>query len=142
MSIKISDIIWTIICFGLFTLVVNLLLLKPMLRFMDARKERLEKARARKAELDALMEKRSEELSIRSAEEKRLLLESGKERLRAASEKAKQELKDYEAELLLRESGAKAELEKLSLETDGKLGAAIESMADAYTNKLITGGRG
>ena len=53
MSIKISDIIWTIICFGLFTLVVNLLLLKPMLRFMDARKERLEKARARKAELDA-----------------------------------------------------------------------------------------
>lgn len=142
MSIKISDIIWTIICFGLFTLVINLLLLKPMLRFMDARKERLEKARARKAELDGLMAEADEKRELQNAEEKRLLTQSRKERVSAASEQAKQELKDFEAELLLRETEAKARIEAFSLETDKKLGAAIETMADAYTDKLITGGRG
>ena len=142
MSVKISDIIWTVICFGLFTLVINLLLFKPMLRFMDARKERLEKARAHKAELEALAAERDAERELRAAEEARLLAENGRERLRLASEKAKQELKDFEAALLNEEAAARDAVKLSGLETDAKLNAAIDRMAEAYTNMLITGGRG
>ena len=142
MSVKISDIIWTIICFVLFTLVINVLLLKPLLRFMDARKERLEKARARMGELTALKEARDEERARESAEEARLLAENGREQLRLASERARQELRDYEAELLRREEETKLKLGEFSAETDEKLASAIDRMAEAYTNRLITGGRG
>lgn len=142
MSVKISDIIWTIICFGLFTLVINVLLLKPLLRFMDARKERLEKARARMGELEALKEARDEERARESAEEARLLAENGREQLRLASERARLELRDYEAELLRREEETKLKLGEFSAETDEKLASAIDRMAEAYTNRLITGGRG
>ena len=142
MSVKISDIIWTVICFGLFTLVINLLLFKPMLRFMDARKERLEKARAHKAELESLAAERDAERELKAAEEARLLAENGRERLRLASEKAKQELKDFEAALLNEEAAARDAVKLSGLETDAKLNAAIDRMAEAYTNRLITGGRG
>ena len=50
MTIQISVTIWTIICFVLLMLILHNLLFKPVLRVMDARREKIEKAAAKKAE--------------------------------------------------------------------------------------------
>ena len=50
MTIQISVTIWTIICFVLLMLILHNLLFKPLLRVMDARREKIENAAAKKAE--------------------------------------------------------------------------------------------
>lgn len=79
MSIQISVTIWTIICFGILMLVLNKLLFRPMLAFMDARREKTERARR----------EREERTAERAAEEERILRENA-ERVRLAGEKSAQ----------------------------------------------------
>lgn len=52
MSIQLSVIIWTVICFFVLILILDNLLFKPMLELMDSRKEKIESARAKKAKAD------------------------------------------------------------------------------------------
>lgn len=54
MNIQISVTIWTVICFVVLMLVLNNLLFKPLLSVMDKRRERIEAAKAKKAEADRL----------------------------------------------------------------------------------------
>lgn len=54
MTIQISVVIWTVICFLLLVLILRSLLFRPMLELMDRRKERIRKAEARKAEYERL----------------------------------------------------------------------------------------
>ncbi|MBP5211884.1 MAG: hypothetical protein J6Z30_03405, partial [Pyramidobacter sp.] len=51
MTIYVSEIIWTVVCFLVLLVVLKKLLFDPILTFMDAREEKL--ARARKAGDDA-----------------------------------------------------------------------------------------
>ena len=48
MTIQPSVLIWTIICFCLMMVILNKLLFKPLLSFMDARNDRIARARVRK----------------------------------------------------------------------------------------------
>lgn len=50
MNIQISVTLWTVICFVLLMVILRNLLFKPMLKVMDARRDRLENAAAKKAE--------------------------------------------------------------------------------------------
>lgn len=65
MSIQISVTIWTVICFVALMLVLDRLLFRPMLSFMDKRKEKIDAAR--EAKQTALRE-REEELQRREEE--------------------------------------------------------------------------
>ena len=50
MTVQISITLWTIICFVLLMIILHNLLFKPVLRVMDARREKIENAAAKKAE--------------------------------------------------------------------------------------------
>ncbi|MCR5808987.1 MAG: hypothetical protein K6G56_05440 [Clostridiales bacterium] len=142
MNFKLSDLIWTVILFGLFILVVNGLLIKPMLKFMDARRERIDRARAMKLEREE-NEKLAAAEGARLAEEtERLRREEERKALLKASEEAKEELRLFQAELASREKEAAAGLEALSAETDEKLLSEMDGMIEAFTNKLIPTGQG
>ena len=52
MTIQISVTVWTVICFILLMVILHNWLFKPVLQLMDRRRERIEKAAARKAELE------------------------------------------------------------------------------------------
>ena len=140
MDIKLSDIIWTIICFVLFIIIVNGLYIKPVLKIMDERKARIGKARARAAELEreresARLEKLAEEQAeLRSKEE-----ETGR-RLSAAEQEANAELDAFASALREREAEELADIEKLSREAETKLAEAEPALIDAFTANLQKGG--
>ncbi len=50
MTIQLSVVLWTVICFVLLMLILHNLLFKPVLRVLDARREKIENAAAKKAE--------------------------------------------------------------------------------------------
>ena len=54
MTIQLSVTIWTIICFVLLMLILHFLLFKPILKVMDERRARIEKAMQKKAENERL----------------------------------------------------------------------------------------
>lgn len=54
MTIQLSVTIWTVICFVLLMLILHFLLFKPLLKVMDERHARIEKAAQRKAENERL----------------------------------------------------------------------------------------
>ena len=141
MSISIPDLIWTIICFLLFMLVLNGLLIKPVLKTMDARKERIRRARESSAERGAeakeaarLNEERALEERERAAAEARALAAS-------EAERARNELEAFSSELERKEKERIEALGALGAETDGALAASMDRMAEAFTQKLVSGGR-
>ena len=52
MTIQLSVTVWTVLCFCLLMLILHHLLFKPVLRTIDARKERIARANAKKAALE------------------------------------------------------------------------------------------
>ena len=55
MTIQLSVTVWTVICFCLLMLILHNLLFKPVLKVMDDRRERIEKARLKKEEQKKLL---------------------------------------------------------------------------------------
>ena len=49
MNIQVSVVLWTIICFVLLMLILHNLLFKPVLKVLDARREKIVNAAAKKA---------------------------------------------------------------------------------------------
>ena len=140
MDIKLSDIIWTIILFGLFTLVLNRLLIKPVLGFMDERKRRMDeahtRAESRRAELSAARERALAEQEDRRREEAK----ESERRLAEASNEYSEELKRLSAELSEKEARSRAELPSLERSADEALDNAMDDLVDAFTEKLISSG--
>ncbi len=54
MTIQISVLIWTVICFVLLMLILNNLLFKPVLSLMDKRRNRIEMAAEKKLEIEKI----------------------------------------------------------------------------------------
>ena len=140
MNIKLSDIIWTVICFGLFTLVLNCLLIRPVLKIMDGRKARVEKARAKADALREAGEKAREDRRLALEAEREKLDEAEKERLAAAHAAADKVLSELSVSLREQaEERQKAILERAEL-TEKELGESMGKLVDAFSNKLISGG--
>ena len=112
MTLQPSLIIWTVICFGVLMLVLNFLLFKPLLSHMDARREKLERARAKAGELEA------------AREEKRAALDAERE----AAKKEREKENRAEAERL--KAAHAAEVKRLEAEGN----AAAETLAEKYAN--------
>ena len=75
MNIQPNILIWTVLCFCAFMLILWRLLLRPLLRFMDAREERIAHARsldksAQRAEEEARKEAEHQLVLRRKAEER------------------------------------------------------------------------
>ncbi len=56
MTIQISITIWTVICFCLLMVILRHLLFGPVLRVMDARKQKIEQAARKQAEYEAMVQ--------------------------------------------------------------------------------------
>ena len=110
MNIQISVVIWTVICFMLLMLILKNLLFTPVLRMLDSRKERIDAAREKKAEI---------------------------ERLTAENQKYIQEQKELDLEA--RKSAAKVRAQEIQSEGKKKIEAAqIESLNEinAYRDSI------
>ena len=138
MTLQPSLIIWTVICFCVLMFILNKLLFKPLLAFMDARKEKVAKARERAGEIMRERSERSAALqAVREAE------------LLAESEKRSKEIEQFKAfaenELKKTESENRAKLEALSEqigtsdnETYEAIASSMDKMAEAFAERLLS----
>ena len=138
MNIQPNILIWTVVCFCLFMLVLWRMLLRPLLKLMDAREAKLARARS----LDKTAE-RAALASRREQERQEALRRMGEERQRAAlalREQAKAELSEreleYRRETIRRREELEAEAEALVPE----LATSLKDHVDAFTDRLTAYG--
>ncbi len=62
MSIQISVVIWTVICFLLLMLILHNWLFKPVLEVMEKRRNKIEKAKEKQCEAQRLLQEHEEKL--------------------------------------------------------------------------------
>jgi F0F1-type ATP synthase membrane subunit b/b' len=138
MNIQPNILIWTVVCFCLFMLVLWRMLLRPLLKLMDAREAKLARARS----LDKTAE-RAALASRREQERQEALRRMGEERQRAARalrEQAQAELSEreleYRRETIRRREELEAEAEALVPE----LATSLKDHVDAFTDRLTAYG--
>ena len=137
MSIQISVVVWTLICFAALYLVLRNLLFKPMLSVMDQRKKKIEDAAAAKKETERLLEMKrlealaeQEALSRKAAEEEKL--EAEKVRL-----EGKRLLEDAKRERITIVDDYRARTES-DYDTDmAKAADQIDGIADRFLKRLF-----
>ncbi len=69
MTVQLPVLLWTVICFGALVLILNNLLFKPMLAFMDKRGERIRAAAEKKAAAERASSEAQEALERFRAEQ-------------------------------------------------------------------------
>ncbi len=138
MTIQLSVLIWTIICFCLLMLILNKLLFGPMLRFMDARQERIQRAREKQQQDQAACEEARLALQEAQAEAEKLRTRQEEQLVAQAREKAEQQLAQAR-EAHEQEIAAYARtLEQERSELKTKLDASVDTLAIAYANRLAS----
>ena len=138
MNIQPNILIWTVICFCAFMLILWRLLLRPLLGFMDAREERIARARS----LDKSAE-RAEEAARREAERQLALRRSGEERhaaLLAQREAGQAELKAQALAFRQETERMRAELAAEAQALVPELATDLRAHVDAFTEKLVSFG--
>lgn len=136
MTIQFSVTLWTVICLVLLMLILHNLLFKPMLRVMDARREKIDKAAAKKAE----WEKAEREYEMVRLEKEAAFLDEQKRRVRDEIEDIRAAGKkkvDYAKEERLRlvdeyRRSSEAEHEEIL----GALGMHTAELAAAFADSL------
>ena len=139
MSINVSELIWTILCFFVLLFVLKKLLYDPLLKVMDARKahvsEGLEagrEARAAKDENEAALQQAKRETAQRAGaivqEAKSADEKARGEAITAAKQANAQSMRDVRAALREEEAAVTAEL-------DGELPALAELLASSLLGK-------
>lgn len=137
MTIQISVVVWTLLCFVLLMLILHFWLFKPVLRVMDARRERIERAAKKKAD----QEKRSEEYAAMLIEKKFAFDAERKQRQKAEIEAVRANGKKEIAaaqEARLREADAcRAKAEATRTEILDTLSVHAAELAAAFANRVI-----
>ena len=106
MTIQISVVIWTILCFLLLMLILHFLLFRPVLALLDARRERVQNAAARKAEYEkqkaeyaSVLEERKAARSAQQQKQMKAEIEKiradGKRRMEQANDERLRRVDDY-----------------------------------------------
>lgn len=138
MTIQISIVVWTIICFLLLMLILKNLLFKPLLSLMDKRKERIEKAQAKKAEELVLLQQHEQLLKEQKEaylKEQKAKLKKETEQIQATSKKAIVEARHArlnEVEIY------RAKMEEEQQQILSAVGAHSKSFAALFASRIIS----
>lgn len=140
MSINVSEVIWTIVCFFALLFVLKKFLLDPLVRFMDQRQSSIDaglekgrEAQRMKEESDAALRESWKERSI---EAKQLLAEG-----KAADDKERVwvlENTQKEADQALREARERIDRERNEVQADAA--EQMPQLVSALARQLLSGG--
>ena len=138
MTIQLSVLIWTIITFCLFFLVINRLLLKPMLAFMDQRKERIDRAAEKDVEYKRALAESEQKLAEFRLEVSRHQAQCAKEAVDRAHSEATALAGETAMVRMRMISERKAELGIEHHEIEEILDTRVEELAAAYLSTLVS----
>lgn len=136
MTVQISVTVWTVLCFLGLMLILDRLLFRPLLRFMDARQEKIDRARARRESAQA---RREEELALRSArkaEQERAALAETAAQLQAIRQESAELARQKAAENARKLEEYKTALDKESQDIQRQLRGHIDQLSAAFAEGL------
>ena len=138
MTVQISVTVWTVLCFLALMLILDRLLFRPLLSFMDARREKVDRARTEK---ETALRQREEELARREEEfaaaQKRAAQELSAA-VESAQKKAAQAAADKKADNVQRLEETRQKLEQESQDIQQKILPRIEGLAAVFARQLQT----
>ena len=138
MNIQPSVLIWTVICFCAFAFIINTLLFKPVLKIMDKRREKIEKAKSDSAAFEKKMAENQKALEEQRLKAKQELAERQKAVISEFEEKSEAELKNMHAEM---QNALLDKRSELLAEKEQNQAIVFDKMDDfvaAFTDKLIS----
>ncbi len=137
MTIQISVVIWTVLCFLLLMLILHFLLFRPVLALLDARRERVQNAAARKAE----QEKREAAYASMLEEKKAALLAQQQRQMKAEIEKiradGRRRMEQANEERLNRVDGYRVKAEEECDELLSLLSEHADGLAASFAESLV-----
>lgn len=139
MTIQISVVIWTVICFILLMLILNNLLFKPMLDMMDKRRHRIEKAKSKKAEYEAACAEHEALVAQKALEHEaqhKKLIKERVEKIRSDQKKAVEAAKEVRLHQL---DSFRKKTDEEEAEIMANLGAHAEELALKLAQSIIKG---
>ncbi len=139
MTIQLSVVVWTVLCFGALMLILHHLLFKPVLRVLDARRERLEAAERRRREFEATAEeyaRQAAEHQQETEERRRRQLRDSLAAMRAEAKETLEAAKDERVVMMdrYREQADADQTAILSV-----LGEQSDALATAFADSVIKG---
>ena len=138
MTVQVSVTVWTILCFLALMLILDRLLFRPLLSFMDERRSKVDGARERK---ETALRQREEELHHRE-EELAAAQKRAAQDLAAAVESAQKEAvraaADKKADNVQRLEETRRKLEQESQEIQQQILPRIEGLAAVFARQLQT----
>ena len=138
MNIQISVVIWTVICFGLFILIINKLLFKPLLKVMDARREKIESAHAKAEEIKTAREAKLAQIAAKKEESAKLRSEQIINEREALKQNFESEIKELYSEKEQKLESMKNENDTANSALDREISASIDDMVNAFAEKLVS----
>lgn len=137
MSINVSEVIWTVICFFVLLFVLKKFLFDPLITFMDDRKARVDAGMAEKREAEQLQKENEDALrkswKERSDEAKHLMTEG-----KIADEKEQTEvLCAAHTQAAQEESDARSRIEQEKLAAQSEVDAQMDELVTILTQQLL-----
>ncbi len=136
MTIQPSVLIWTVICFCILMLILNNLLFKPMLKIIDERREKIVKARQKKAEIDLSKAEYEEALAKRREDFMKSEAERAENTIAVAKKNAEEMIRSAENESKKRLELAKLDIEFEKKELSEKLDENVDVLAKSFISRL------
>ncbi len=138
MTIQPSILIWTLISFALLMLILDRLLFRPMLSFMDARNERIEAAVQKKEADERALSEAEAELAARREQALLRTAEIAETEIADAKVRAKRMIAKAEADRETRMEACRNEITLKSRELETGLEDGVDRLAKAFADKLVS----
>lgn len=138
MTIQLSVLIWTIICFCLLMLILNKLLFKPLLSVMDARQEKIDKAREKKESHARLYAQAEKDMEEHRALQEKQWAENAAAEVASARSSAQAQLEEAQKQSEQELEAYRQALASESAELKLKLDAGVEALASTFADRLLS----
>ncbi len=137
MTIQPSILLWTLICFALMMLVLDRLLFRPMLSFMDARNEKIAAAAQKKEAYDRALRETEAELTARREQASQRAATLAKTEIVDAKHRAKSMIAKAEIDRETRVGLCKTEIAEHTDSLEISLASSVDTLAKAFVDKLV-----
>ncbi len=138
MTIQLSIIIWTVICFSLLMLILRNWLFKPVLDMLDKRREKIEAARNKKAMIDDINATNQNRISAQKEEYLKAKKQSEKLFLEELKTESKKQIEAAQKNRLEKVDAYRAQMKNDYSHMVDSVRESIEKAAEIFAEKIVS----
>lgn len=138
MSIQISVIVWTVICFVLLMVILHNLLFKPVLKVIDERRKKIDMAREKKASIEKAVQENEKQLELKRAEHIRNMQEREKDLAEQVNAESKRKIENAQKKRLEEVDKYRLQVQDDYVQILSSASSEIEVAAKIFVEKIIS----